>query len=77
MRQMRLRIAPSFDEFAKILFAELKLDRGQLAPKQLVPQPNAIGVDDIALTVIGDVLNSALSKIFLDFATIDIDGFAG
>ena len=53
MRQMRLRITPSFDEFAKILFAELKLDRRQPAPKQLMPQPNAIGVDNIALTVVG------------------------
>ena len=33
MRQMRLRITPSFDELAKILFAELKLDQGQLASK--------------------------------------------
>ena len=33
MRQMRFRITPRFNEFAKILFAELKLDRRQLAPK--------------------------------------------
>jgi hypothetical protein len=40
------------------LFAELKLDRRQLAPKQLMPQPNATGVDDIALTVVGSDIDA-------------------
>ena len=73
---MRLRIAPRLDELAQIRFARLECRIGQLAAKQLVPQPNAIGIDDIALTVVGDVLNSPFPKIFLDFATIDVVGLA-
>ncbi len=70
-------VAPRLDELAQICFARLECNIGQLAPKQFVSQPNAIGVDDIVLTVIGDVLNSPFPKIFLDLATVDTIGFAG
>jgi predicted transcriptional regulator len=58
--QMRFRVAPRFDELAQIRFTRLKCNIGQLAPKQLVSQPNAIGVDDISFTIVGDLPDLAI-----------------
>jgi hypothetical protein len=52
--QMRFRVAPRLDELAQIRLTRLECDVGQLASKQLVSQPNAIGVDDVTFTVVGD-----------------------
>ena len=54
---------------AKLIFARLECLIGQLAPKQLVPEPNAIGIDDITLAVIGDLLNPAFPKVPFDVPT--------
>jgi hypothetical protein len=68
---MRLCVASSLDEFAQIRFARLERSIGQLSPKQLVPQPNSIGVDDIGLAVICDLLDPAIEKVLLDLSSIN------
>jgi hypothetical protein len=57
---MRLCVASSLDEFAQIRFARLERNIGQLSPKQLIPQPDAIGVNDIGLAVICDPSRPAM-----------------
>ncbi len=42
----------------------------QFAPKQLVSQPNAISIDDIALAIFGDLLDPPVAVIFFNFAAI-------
>jgi hypothetical protein len=74
--QMRFRVAPRLDELVQVRFTFLECDIGQLAPKQLVPQPNAIGVDDISFTIISDLLDLAIEKVSLDLGAAEI-GFVG
>ena len=48
-------VAPRLDELVQIGLAHLEYNIGQLASKQLVSQPKAIGVDDISFTIISDI----------------------
>ena len=45
-------------KFASLAFECLD---GQLSSKQLMPKPNPVGVDDITLAIIGNLLNPPLS----------------
>jgi len=47
------------------------LDLSQSAVKQLIPQPDSIGVDNVRLAVVRDLLDPALKEISLDIGTID------
>jgi hypothetical protein len=71
---MRFRVAPRFEELAQIRFTRLECNIGQLAPKQLVSQPNAIGVDDITFTIVGDLLDLAIEEVSLDLGAIHAVG---
>ena len=71
---MRLNIAPGLNEFSKLLFAKLELDRGTLASKQLVAQPDPIRVYDICLAIVRYFLNSIFGEISFDLATMNADG---
>jgi len=68
---MRFRVTSSLDEFAQIRFARSERNIEQLSQKQLVPQPNAIGVDDIGLAVICDLLDLAIKEVLLDLSSIN------
>jgi hypothetical protein len=73
---MRFCVAPRFDELAQIRLTRLECNVGQLASKQLVSQPNAMGVDDITFTVVGDHLDLAIEELSLDLAGIHAVGLA-
>src|SRR5262245_23566470 len=49
--QMWLCIASRFNEFSKLLLAELKLNWGEVSAKQLVAQPNSVSIDNIRLAI--------------------------
>ena len=46
-----------------------------LPPKQLVSQPNTIGVDDITFTIVGDFLDLAIEEVSFDLGAILLSGF--
>ncbi len=71
---MRFRVAPHPDELAQIRLACLECIIGQLAPKQLVPQPNAIGVDDISFAIVGDLIDLPIKEVTLDLGSINAVG---
>ena len=48
---MWLCIASRFNEFSKLLLAELKLNWGEVSAKQLVAQPNSVSIDNIRLAI--------------------------
>ena len=51
--------------------------RAQPSAKQLVAKPDAIGVDDIGLAVIGDLLDFAVLKVAMHLAAVDAVGLPG
>src|SRR5207248_997059 len=51
--------------------AGLKFDFRQSTSKQLMAQPEAIGVDDIALAVLGDLADVSVPIVFLDLCAAD------
>jgi hypothetical protein len=68
--EVRLRVGAYFDEFKKGCLGCLQFRIGQAPAKQLVPQPNPIGVDDIRFTVVGHFLNPAIKAIACNFTTM-------
>ena len=71
---MRFRVAPRPDELAQVRLTRLECNIGQLAPKQLVSQTNAIGVDNISLTIVGDLLDLSIEEVSLDVGSINAVG---
>ena len=74
---MRFRVAPRFDKLAQIRLTRLKRHFAKIASKQLVSQPNAIGVDDITFTVVGDLLDLAIEEVSLDPVPSMLSGLPG
>ena len=67
---MRFRVAPRFDKLAQIRLTGLKRYFAKIASKQLVSQPDAIGVDDITFTIVGNLLDLAIEEVSLDLRPI-------
>ncbi len=61
-------VVPCFQEGLQICLARLVRLLGHFAPKQLVSQPNAIGINDIALAIFGDLLDPTVAVIFFSVA---------
>ena len=66
---------PRLDELTKLLLAELELERCEPASKQFVTQPDAIGIDDIGLAVVGDLLDFAVAEITPHLPPSMLSGF--
>ena len=47
----------------------------QTTDKEFIPEPDAIGVDDIALAILGNLPNVTVTIILLDFCTAHAIGF--
>jgi hypothetical protein len=69
-------VASSLEELLKIGLARRVRLRGQFAPKQFVSQPDPIRIDDIALAILGDLLNTAVALMFFNFAAVHFLRFA-
>src|SRR5262245_34036448 len=63
---MRSRSRTRADELGQIPFACFKRRVVQPSAKQLIPQPNAIGVDHVSLTVVRDFLDPPFAKVSFD-----------
>jgi hypothetical protein len=73
---MRLCVTAYFDEFNEICLACFELRVIEPSTKQVVPQPNPIGIDDVRFTIVSDFLDSALKAIAGNFTTMDAGGLS-
>jgi hypothetical protein len=69
--EVRLRVPPRFDEIDKASLAGLEVSVRQAPAKEFVPQPEPIGIDDIALAVFGDLSDAAVMVEFFDVRSAD------
>ena len=75
--KVRLGIAAYPYEVEEARFAADKLGVGQPAAERFITQPYAIGVDDIALAILGNLANAPVSIIFIDLCSIHPIGLSG
>jgi len=64
---MRLRVAPRLHEIGKVSLARLKFGMGQPPTKEFVPEPYPIGVENVALAVLGNLPDVPVAVVLLDF----------
>ena len=63
---MRLRITTSLHEIGKVSLAYLKFGIGQPSAKQFIAEPHPIGVENVALAVLGDLPDVSVAVVFFD-----------
>ncbi len=68
---MRLRVGLSHEEFAEAVLAGRIIDCVEPAAKQLIAQPNPVGIDDVRLAIIRNLLNPALAKMTVHLTAVD------
>jgi hypothetical protein len=71
-----LRVSTSPNEIDETGLTRLKSPSRKSAAKKFMAQPNAIGVDDIALAVLGNLANASFKIEFLYLTTADPIWFA-
>ena len=64
---MRLRVAPRLHELNKVRLASLKVSIGQSPAKKFVAEPHPVCVEHVALAVLGNVANVAVTKAIRGF----------
>ena len=74
---MRALADPRADEVAQVILTRDELLVVQAAPKELVAEPDAVGVDDVCLTVIRHLLDAALFHEVGDLRAVDALRLAG
>ncbi len=74
---MGLSLFFPFEKCRQPLFACLEIVRAQPSAKQLVAKPDAIGVHDIGLAVIGDFMDFAVPEVPMHLPAVDAVGLAG
>ena len=65
--EVRLRITPRLHEIGKVSLARLKFGMGQPSAKQFMPEPHPIGVENVALAVLGNLPDVPVAVVLLDF----------
>src|SRR5215469_18653919 len=75
--QVRIGRLAGHDEIADLHLTPLEFLGGDRAPEQLVDEPDAVGVQHIALAVPGDLLELSGENHFLDAAAVNSLGLPG
>src|SRR5262245_20121304 len=74
---MRFRVGMQFDVLDEVGFACPERCFSQSSPKQFITQPDPIRVHNIALAVVGNLANFAITIVFFDFTAMYAGGFSG
>jgi len=66
-RQVQLGVTAHPHKVDQVRFARLKLSIGQPSAKQFMPEPHPIGVENVALAVLGNLPDVPVAVVLLDF----------